>query len=149
MLLRSIRSQLLALVVATVVPFTVLIGIGLWSQWQSDQAAVAQRAIGEARVLAAQVDDHIGDLDNLLAGLSEAVSTDPRDVDANDELLRRVKSKQPGVVGYISIFLLDGTNIGHSGSTSLGRTERTSTAHIFNRSWPGSVSRSATWSVAA
>ena len=39
MLLRSIRSQLLGLVVATVVPFTALIGVGLWSQWRSDQAA--------------------------------------------------------------------------------------------------------------
>jgi hypothetical protein len=30
MLPRSIRSRLLALVVATVIPFTVLIGAGLW-----------------------------------------------------------------------------------------------------------------------
>src|SRR5262249_42048909 len=66
MLLRSIRSQLLGLVVATVVPFTALIGAGLWSQWRSDQAAAIQRASDEARLLAAQVDDHIGNLANLL-----------------------------------------------------------------------------------
>jgi hypothetical protein len=56
MLLRSIRSRLLALVLATVLPITLLIGAGLW-QWQSDQAAAIQQSIGEARLLAAQIDD--------------------------------------------------------------------------------------------
>src|SRR5258706_3673698 len=88
MLLRSIRSQLLGLVLATVVPFTALIAVGLWSQWQRDQAAAIQRASDEARLLAAQVDDHIGNLQNLLTGLSGAVSTNPADVAVNDALLR-------------------------------------------------------------
>src|ERR1700730_17406461 len=84
MLLRSIRSRLLGLVLATVVPFSALIGAGLWSQWQTDQAAAIQRAIDEARLLAAQVDDHIGNVTNLLTGLAPAVSTDPADIAAND-----------------------------------------------------------------
>ena len=75
MLLHSIRSRLLGLVLATVIPFTGLIGFGLWNQWRSDQAAALQRAVDEARLLAAQVDDHIGNLESLLAGLSAAVST--------------------------------------------------------------------------
>ena len=70
MLLRSIRSRLLGLVLATVVPFLALIGAGLWSQWRSDQAAALQRAIDEARLIAGQVDDHIGNLENLLTGIS-------------------------------------------------------------------------------
>jgi hypothetical protein len=64
MLLRSLRSRLLALVVATVIPFTVLIGAGLSRQWQSDQVAAIEHNINEARILAAQIDDHIGNLDN-------------------------------------------------------------------------------------
>jgi diguanylate cyclase (GGDEF)-like protein/PAS domain S-box-containing protein len=114
MLLRSIRSQLLGLVLATVVPFTALIGAGLWNQWQGDQAAAIQRASDEARLLAAQVDDHIGNLENLLTGLSRALSTDPADILANDVLLRRVKAELPGYVGNISLFSLDGLNIGTS-----------------------------------
>src|SRR5882724_7975640 len=96
--LRSIRSRLLALVVATVVPFTALLGAGLWSQWQSDQASAIAQAINEARMLAAQIDDHIGNLENLLTGLSEAVSSNPMDAEANDTLLRRVRSQLPGFV---------------------------------------------------
>ena len=45
---RSIRSRLLGLVLATVVPFLALIGTGLWIQWRSDQAAAIQRALNEA-----------------------------------------------------------------------------------------------------
>ena len=57
---------------ATVIPFTALIGLGLWRQWQSDQAAATRRALGDAQLLAAQVDDYIGNLDNLLNGLSRS-----------------------------------------------------------------------------
>jgi hypothetical protein len=113
-LLRSIRSRLLALVVATVLPLTALIGAGLWSQLRIDQAAAVQQAINEARALAAQIDDHIGKLDNLLAGLSEAVSTNPLDAAANNALLQRVKSGQPEFVTRLTLSALDGTNIGSS-----------------------------------
>jgi diguanylate cyclase (GGDEF)-like protein/PAS domain S-box-containing protein len=124
--LRSIRSRLLALVVATVVPFTALIGAGLWSQWQSDQASAIAQAIGKARMLAAQIDDHISNLESLLTGLSEAVSADPRDIEANDELLRRLQSELPDYVAHVSVFSLDGTNIGSSGA---GRVN--GTGHAF------------------
>jgi diguanylate cyclase (GGDEF)-like protein/PAS domain S-box-containing protein len=112
MLLRSIRSRLLALVLATVVPFTALIGLGLWSQWRSDRAAAIERAASEARVMAAQVDDHIGNMSNLLTGLAEAVSTDPADAAANDKVLQRVKAGLPGFVSNISLYGTDGANIG-------------------------------------
>src|SRR5438132_1251195 len=114
MLLRSIRSQLLGLVIATVVPFSALIGIGLWSQWRSDQAAAIQRATNEARLLAAQVDDYISKLDNLLTGLSLAVSPDPADTRQNDALLRRLRRDLPSLVSNVLVVSLDGFNIGTS-----------------------------------
>src|SRR5215472_14647550 len=124
MLLRSIRSQLLGLVVATVVPFTALIGTGLWSQWRTDQAAAIQRACDEARLIVAQVDDHIGNLTNLLIGLSQAVSTYPADVAANDAMLRRVKADLPAFVGNIAVFSLDGFNIGTSSQAAADTSAR-------------------------
>jgi len=138
-MLLSIRSRLLALVVATVIPFTILVGAGLWSQWQSDQAAAIQQAIGEARVLAAQIDDHIGDIENLLTGLSEAVSTDPGDVEANDALLERVRSQLPDYIAHISIFSPDGNSIGASGVRHLDVTGRT----FLTRALAGESLRSA------
>jgi diguanylate cyclase (GGDEF)-like protein/PAS domain S-box-containing protein len=114
MLLRSIRSQLLGLVLATVGPITALIGVGLWSQWRSDQTAAIQRASDDARLIAAQVDDHIGNLKNLLTGLTAAVSTNPADVAANDALLGRIKSELPDFVANVSVFTPSGINIGTS-----------------------------------
>jgi diguanylate cyclase (GGDEF)-like protein/PAS domain S-box-containing protein len=102
----------LALVVATVLPFSILIGAGLWSQWRNDQGAAIQETIDEARLLAAQVDDHIGNLENLLIGLSRAVSTDLRDTDANDALLRKAKDELPNFVNQIELLGLDGSDIG-------------------------------------
>ena len=114
MLLRSIRSRLIALVVASVVPFTALIGVGLWNQWRTDQRAAVQRAITEARLIAGQVDDHVGNLKSLLSGLSVAVSWNLKDVEANDRLLRRVKAELPSYFANLLLFSLDGTNIGTS-----------------------------------
>src|SRR5215470_54421 len=99
MLLRSIRSRLLGLVLAAVVPFTALIGAGLWNQWRSDQAAAIERATDEARLLAAEVDDDLANLDNLLIGLSRAVSLNPADAEANDALLAQLRTELPDYVG--------------------------------------------------
>ena len=114
MLLRSIRSQLLGLVLATVVPFTALIGYGLWTQWQGDRAAAISRASDEARLLAAQVDDHVGNLQSLLIGLARAVSLDPADAEVNDRLLRGARAELPAFIGNIVLFALDGHSIGSS-----------------------------------
>src|ERR1700694_3509926 len=100
MLVHSIRSRLLGLVVATVVPFTALIGVGLWTQWRDAQAAAIQRALDEARVLAARVGDPLGNLEHLWAGLSRAVSSDPADM--NDALLGAVKRELPDFVSKIA-----------------------------------------------
>ncbi len=112
MMLRGIRSRLLGLVLATVVPFTAVIGGGLWIQWRNDRAAAVERAVAEARLLAAQVDDHLGNLDSLLVGLSRAVSADPAKTAANDALLQQVKSDLPNFISNIFVFSPDGANIG-------------------------------------
>src|SRR5688572_30391255 len=114
MLPRSIRSRLILLVVASVIPFTALIGVGLWNQWRTDQKTAVEVAVAEARLIASQVDDHLGNLKNLLSGLSVAVSFDPQDTEANDRLLRRVKAELPPYIANIMLFSLDGTNIGTS-----------------------------------
>jgi diguanylate cyclase (GGDEF)-like protein/PAS domain S-box-containing protein len=121
MLLGSIRSRLLVLVLATVVPFLALVGAGLWSQWQEDRATAIERALNESRLLAAQLDDHISNLENLLAGLSRAVSPDPADTAANDALLRQIKTKLPNFVGNLLLYSLDGSNLGTSAAPEIGR----------------------------
>ena len=64
----GIRSQLLGLVAAAAVPFLVLIGVALWNQYRTAQTESLERAYSEARVIAAQIDDHLGNLENLSSG---------------------------------------------------------------------------------
>jgi hypothetical protein len=57
MLLRTIRSRLLGLVLATVIPLVAVILGGLGNQLRDDQDEAMERVLDEARLLAAQVDD--------------------------------------------------------------------------------------------
>ena len=119
----GIRTRLLGLVIATVVPFTALIGVALWVQWKGDQALALQSALNEARRVADRIDDEIGNLENLLAGLSRAVSLDVADKAKNDALLRQVKSELPSYVSNVLLTSLDGNNMGTSfGTANVGRT---------------------------
>src|ERR1700676_1732143 len=112
----GIRSRLLGLAFAAVIPLAVIMTAALWSQWRSDRAAAAEHAVNEARLLAAQVDDQISALENLLSVLGEAVSFNPADRSANDALLRKVRSDLPNIDSHIFLFDVDGTNIGTSAS---------------------------------
>ena len=114
MLLRSIRSRLLGLVLATVIPLVAVILGGLGSQLRDDQDEATERVLDEARLLAAQVDDHIGNLENLLLGVSQAVSPRLADTNANDALLRQIKQDLPDYIANILLFAPDGSNIGSS-----------------------------------
>jgi diguanylate cyclase (GGDEF)-like protein/PAS domain S-box-containing protein len=130
MLLRSVRSRLLGLVVATVIPFTALIGAGLWNQWQHDEGRAVEGAVNQARLLAAQVDDHIAELELLLTGLGRSVSSNSSDTDANNALLQSVKTELPGFVDNVAVYSLDGTNIGSSSGPGLEHPSVTDRAYF-------------------
>jgi diguanylate cyclase (GGDEF)-like protein/PAS domain S-box-containing protein len=121
-MLRGIRARLLGLVIVTLVPFMALTGGGLWIQWQNDRDQAYNDAQVEARLLAAAVDDQLGNIENFLAGLSRAVSTDPANVAANDATLRTIKSELPIYVGNILLFDLNGDKIGTSSDATGGPT---------------------------
>src|SRR5262245_27857288 len=121
-MLGGIRTRLLGLVVATVVPFTALAVAGLWTQWQLDREKAFASALNEARRVANRIDDEISNLENLLAGLSRAVSLHPADKGKNDAVLQQVKAELPDYVSNILLTSPDGNNIGTSfGNPSSGR----------------------------
>jgi diguanylate cyclase (GGDEF)-like protein/PAS domain S-box-containing protein len=114
----SIRSRLLGLALAAVVPLATLMTAALWTQWQSDRAAAAESTAHEARILASEIDDHISALENLLSVLVKAVSFEPADRDANNALLRKVKAELSDFDSHIFLFDTDGNNIGTSARTA-------------------------------
>jgi diguanylate cyclase (GGDEF)-like protein/PAS domain S-box-containing protein len=118
----SIRSRLLGLAFAAVVPLAAVLLAALWMQWRSDRAAAAEHAVNEARLLAAQIDDHISAIENLLSVVGQAVSLNPADRKANDALLRKVKSELPNSSSHIFLFAADRTNMGTSQAPDYPRT---------------------------
>jgi PAS domain S-box-containing protein len=108
----GIRSQLLGLVAAAAVPFLILIGVALWIQYRTAQTEALDRAYTEARVIAAQVDDHLGNLENLTLGLSRAIGVTSADTAANDALLSGLKAELPGFISDVAVIGLAGENIG-------------------------------------
>ena len=100
--------------VTTVCPFLVVICGGLWLQLRQDQANALDDALDQAQLFAAQVDEHIGNLEHLMMGLSRAVSTRFADTSANDALLRQAKKEMPDFISEIFLFAPDGSIIGVS-----------------------------------
>src|SRR5262245_1353111 len=135
-MLSGIRARVMALVVATVVPFAVLIGAGLWLQWRTDQAQATRAALMDARLVAGQLDDQLGNFESLMAGLSRAVSTDPADIRANDAMLRRVRAELPAYVNSVMVLSLDGWLIGTWGDGSSVRSRAGDGEH-FHRGVAG------------
>jgi len=104
----GIRPQLLGLVAAAAVPFLILIGVALWIQYRTAQAEALDRAHTEARVIAGEIDDHLGNLENLTLGLSHAVGLTPADAAANDVLLSELKAQLPSFISEIAVATPDG-----------------------------------------
>src|SRR5436190_1566920 len=123
-MLQGIRLRLLGLFVAATVPFMALIGTGLWQQWQGEKRQALQLALSEARATAALVDDYIGNLENLIAGLTYAVSTNPADAEQNDILFVRAKAAMPEFIANVMLFTLDGKNIGIAEGNRFSASDR-------------------------
>ncbi len=114
MLPGGIRARVLWLVLAAIVPFILLAAAGLWQELRTEQDAAIRRALNEARIVAAHLDDHIGNLDNLLLGLARAVSTSSAEAGRTSALLREVKSQLPDFVSHILLFSREGYSIASS-----------------------------------
>ena len=108
----GIRSQLLGLVAAAAVPFLILIGVALWNQYRTMQTESLERAYSDARVVAAQIDDHLGNLENLALGLSRALGVTSADTPANDALLSGLKAQLPSFISDIAVISPEGENVG-------------------------------------
>jgi hypothetical protein len=120
----GIRSQLLGLVAAAAVPFLALIGVALWNQYRTVRTESLERAYSEARVVAAQIDDHLGNLENLILGLSHAVGLKSADTAANDTLLSELKARLPGFISDIAVVGPDGENVGSASGVRYNISDR-------------------------
>jgi hypothetical protein len=102
------------LVAAAALVLVALISTALLGQFRTAHTEARHRALGAARSIAHKIDAQFVDLESLLSRLSVKVSTNPKDVDANDALLRSEQSELPKSIANILLLSPDGRNIGNA-----------------------------------
>src|ERR1700686_5518612 len=110
----SIRTRLIVLVLAAVLPVLLVAAWFLWEGVEGDYAKARIAATSAAQIAAARIDDHIKDVKSLLIVLGRTVSIGPAGAEKNDAPLRAVKAELPDSTNNIQIFDLKGYNIGTS-----------------------------------
>jgi hypothetical protein len=110
----SIRTRLIVLVLAAVLPVLLVAAWFLMEGVHEDYARAGTAAVNAARLSAARVDDYINGSKSLLLAIGPSVSSDPADVEKNDALFRAIKGALPQYTHHILAFDLKGNNIGLS-----------------------------------
>ena len=108
----TIRWHLLWLLLALALPFAAFLMISTARQATQDRELAGQQMLGVARLTAARLDDHIGDIHQLLSVLSVIAGPEPGDAASNDALLASLSDHLPQQVNNLSVWTAKGTNIG-------------------------------------
>jgi PAS domain S-box-containing protein len=107
-----IRRLLMALVLALALPFALFLAQSLSRQTSLDRDRVGNQMLEMARVVSARLDDHIGDIQQVLVVLSAVVGSDPSDAPRNDMLFDTLKGRLPPQVSNLSVWSVDGKSAG-------------------------------------
>lgn len=108
----GIRSRLLLLVLALGLPFLTYLLLSTAKQANDEREQAREQMLAMAQLTAARLDDHIGNMQQVLATLSHAVGVHVEDTDRNDALLRRLRPDLPQHVNNVTVWTRNGENIG-------------------------------------
>jgi diguanylate cyclase (GGDEF)-like protein len=124
----SIRARLLLLVLALGLPFLAYIAIEAAYEARADRELAKERSLAVARVVAARLDDYVGDINQLLATLSHVVAIGSEHGSENDALLREMERDLPSYINNVAVWSLSGANVG-----SLNPQIRVKSASVADR----------------
>jgi PAS domain S-box-containing protein len=117
----GLRTRLLALVLAAVAPFILLIGMVARQHRFNERANAEQTALDHASALADRLDSRVGSVETVLLTLAHSVSPNPGDSLRNDKLLRDVAKELPQEFAHFAAITSDGRAIGTSDTLSTGK----------------------------
>ena len=108
----SIGMRLALLTLALGLPFVVYVGGSAVRQASIARDYAQQRTLALARVVAARVDDVVGDNLIALALVRHGVTLDSSATRANDAFLDKIRGDLPGMVQNVGVWTRDGRNVG-------------------------------------
>jgi HAMP domain-containing protein len=114
----SIGMRLGLLALALGLPFVVYVGGNAVRQASIAHEYAQQRTLALARVVAARVDDVVGDNLVALALVRHGVTLDASATRANDAFLAKIRADLPRTVHNMGVWTLDGRNVGMLNRTS-------------------------------
>jgi diguanylate cyclase (GGDEF)-like protein len=126
----GIRGRLVLLVLGLGLPSLGYVVYNAAEQVTREREVAKERSLAFARIVAARVDDYVGDVNQLLATLSYVVPTAPGSAADNDALLRRLGPNLPSHVNNVAVWDMAGNNVG-----SLDPALRTHPFSVADRSY--------------
>ncbi|MFN7086357.1 MAG: cache domain-containing protein [Burkholderiales bacterium] len=110
----TIRTQLLALVMAVIMPMLLLAVYYIADRTDQARAQALKDTLTIARDISARVDDHLRNINTLLLSVGVLVGDNLDAVDANDAKLRTLQASIPSYFNSISVLAPDGRQINSS-----------------------------------
>jgi diguanylate cyclase (GGDEF)-like protein/PAS domain S-box-containing protein len=126
----SIRARLLLLVLALGLPFFAYIVLSAIDEAHAARELAKERSLAVARVVAARLDDYVGDVNQLLATLSHVVAVGAEHASENDALLREMQPSLPSYINNVAMWTLSGANVG-----ALNRVARVPEVSVADRQY--------------
>ncbi len=126
----GIRSRLWLLVLALSLPFLAYLALNAARESAVERERAGQQLRAAAQLTAARLDDHIGDLRQLLGTLSHVLSADTGATERNDAILRSIQPQLPKYINNVTVWTRAGENIG-----ALDPRTRTAPFSIADRSY--------------
>jgi diguanylate cyclase (GGDEF)-like protein/PAS domain S-box-containing protein len=108
----TIRTRLVLLLLALTLPFLLYVALAAKRQIDTEREEVRQRMLAVARLAAARLNDHVGDVRQMLSVLSRVVGTSPDDTARNDALLKALTPTLPEATSNVAVWSATGVNIG-------------------------------------
>ena len=108
----GIRGRLVLLVLALGLPFLGYVALSAAEQVAREREIAKERSLAIARIVAARLDDYVGDVNQVLATLSAVVPTAREATAENDALLRGLGPNLPSHVNNLAVWDAAGENVG-------------------------------------
>ena len=116
----GLRLRLMALVLAAVTPFVILIALVARQHRFNERSTAQEKALDQALAFSRRVDGRIGSIETVLLTLVHSVSPRPADSLRNDRLLRNVAAELPNEFAHFAVTTHGGLPIGTSDTLTNG-----------------------------
>jgi diguanylate cyclase (GGDEF)-like protein/PAS domain S-box-containing protein len=124
----TIRARLIVLLAVLSIPFMGYLALSAMRQAEQERADAALHMLSFARLTAAKFDAHVGSVEQMLAVLSHSVGVTRGDTARNNALLRELAATLPAQINTVSVWTVDGANIG-----ALDKSQRLEGINIARR----------------